>query len=136
MSLSKNINNRYVVIFDGVCNLCNATVKFILKYDKKEQFVFTTSDSKTTQTLLSSFNNININNSVLLVYNNTLYQQSDAVLQIARRLQCFWWMYAFVIVPKSKRDYFYNIIANKRYKWFGKRNSCMISDQKWKNRFI
>jgi predicted DCC family thiol-disulfide oxidoreductase YuxK len=125
-----------IILFDGVCNLCNASVHFILQYEKKERFKFTSLQSEKAQLLLTSFNTEEITDSVILIEKNKMYQQSTAALKIARHLRYFWVLYYLIYVPHYLRDPIYQIIAKNRYSWFGKRDKCMVPDGNIKDRFL
>jgi len=133
-----NFENKSIIIFDGVCNLCNASVNFVIKNDKKEQFLFASFQSDAAKEILLHFNLKNLNGgTVILVEGQKVYEKSTAVLKIAKRLDGpFKAFYAFFIVPKIFRDWVYDFIAKNRYKWFGKRDSCMMPSPELKNRFL
>jgi predicted DCC family thiol-disulfide oxidoreductase YuxK len=126
------------LLFDGVCNLCNASVQWVLLRDQKGVFRFTALQSETGQQLLKraglsheSFN------TVVLVADNQIYTQSDAVLEITRRLGGFWsLLYVFKIIPRFIRNAVYNWVARNRYRWFGRSESCMLPRPEWKGRFV
>ncbi|MBN2261819.1 MAG: DUF393 domain-containing protein [Prolixibacteraceae bacterium] len=130
------MENRPVILFDGVCNLCNASVQLILKYERNKSFRFAALQSIAAQNILSGFANEKISDSVLLVENGKLYQQSDAALMIARRLNYFRHLYFLTYLPKWFRNPFYNFIAKYRYKLFGKKDQCMVPDEQLKKRFL
>ncbi|MFT4968566.1 MAG: putative DCC family thiol-disulfide oxidoreductase YuxK [Chitinophagales bacterium] len=132
------MKNSVVIIFDGVCNLCNSSVQMVLKYDKNAYFSFASLQGEYGQNLLKQ-KNLDAQNydSFLLLENGQLYTQSSAALRVARKLGFpFILLYPFVLVPKFIRDLVYNFIANNRYRWFGKRDSCMIPQPEFKERFI
>jgi len=133
-----NLENKSIILFDGVCNLCNNAVQFIIKKDKKHHFLFTSLQSDAAQELLLHFKLKNSDfDSIILIQNNKVYQKSTAILQISRNLPSFWKLnYAFIIFPKFIRDFVYTIIANNRYKWFGKKDSCMVPTEELKARFL
>lgn len=131
-----NQNEYPIILFDGVCNLCNASVRFILKYEKDEVFRFGTLQSETAQKILEKFKPIKIYNSVIFIENGMLYQESRAALKIARRLKYFWLLHYLIYLPNWFRDPFYKLIAKNRYSWFGKKDQCMIPDENLKKRFI
>lgn len=130
------MENRPVILFDGVCNLCNASVQLILKYERDRNLRFAALQSKTAKSILENFSGEKISDSVLLIENGKLYQQSDAALMIARRLKYFRHLYFLIYLPKWLRNPLYNCIAKYRYKLFGKQNQCMVPNQQIKNRFI
>ncbi len=133
-----NLENKSIILFDGVCNLCNNSVQFIIKNDKKHHFIFTSLQSDAAQEVLLHFKLKNSNfDSIILIQNNKVYQKSTAILHISRHLTGFWKLnYVFIIIPKFIRDFVYTFIAKNRYKWFGKRDTCMLPTQKLKTRFL
>jgi len=133
-----NFENKSIILFDGVCNLCNASVNFVIKHDKKAQFLFASFQSDAAKEILLHFNLKNLDvNTVILVESQKVYDKSTAVLKIAKQLdggnKAF---YAFFIIPKIFRDWIYDIIAKNRYRWFGKRESCLLTSLELKNRFL
>lgn len=129
-------HNRPVLFFDGECNLCNSAVQFIIRHDKKKLFLFAPLQSTAGQDALKQFSG-HVPDSVILFYNNRYFIKSAAGLNILRLLGGGWrFLYAFIIIPRFIRDWVYNIIARNRYKWFGKRNECMIPTPELKERFL
>ena len=133
-----NFNNKSIILFDGVCNLCNNTVNFIIKHDKNNKFLFASLQSDAAKEILLQFNlNKNLLNTIILVQNEQVYEYSTAVLLITKDLNGFWkHLNVFLIIPKKLRDFVYNIIAKNRYRWFGTRSSCLIPSSELKNRFL
>ena len=129
---------KSVIMFDGICNLCNSSVQFILKRDQKEQFLFTSLQSDAAKILLLQYNvKKNSMDSILLIEDGKLYQKSDAVLKICSHLKWPWRVFlAAKYLPVSTRDTLYNFIAKHRYNWFGKKESCTVFIPAYKNRFI
>jgi len=127
-----------IILFDGVCNLCNSSVQFIIKRDKKNQFLFASLQGRTGQEYLRKFNlPADTFNSFLLVEDDHYYTRSTSALRIARSLSGGWpLMYAFMIVPRFIRDAVYNLIAQNRYKWFGKREACWVPTPDLKKKFL
>lgn len=127
-----------IILFDGVCNLCNNTVQFILKRDKKEQFRFGSLQGNAGQQLLQRFHLPTTDfGSFVLVEGDRFYTRSTAVLRMLKRLGGGWsLLYSFIIVPKFIRDGVYNLVARNRYKWFGKREECMVPKPELKARFL
>lgn len=127
-----------VIFFDGVCNLCNASVQFIVNRDKAEVFKFASLQSEFAQVeLFDEASEKRHFQSLVLRIENQLLTKSTAALTIARKLSGGWpLLYAFIILPKFIRDPVYDVIARNRYKWFGKRNECMIPSPALKKRFI
>jgi predicted DCC family thiol-disulfide oxidoreductase YuxK len=129
---------KAVILFDGVCNLCNASVQFVLLRDKKDYFQFASLQSDYGQQLLQKHNLPTQNfDSFVLVENNVVYSQSTAALRVAKYLSGAWkLMYAFIIVPSFLRNIVYNFIGKNRYKWFGKQEECMMPKPEWKQKFL
>jgi predicted DCC family thiol-disulfide oxidoreductase YuxK len=125
-----------VILFDGVCNLCNTSVDFIIRKDKKEYFKF--GALQQSADLLEQFNiSPEYLNSLVLIEDGQVYYKSTAALKIARRLDGpLPILYPFILLPTLLRDPIYNWIANNRYQWFGKGNSCRLPTPEEARRFI
>lgn len=128
----------FIILFDGVCNFCNRTVHFIIKYDKGNQFHFAPLQSTYSQGLLLKFGlNQNELNSVILIEGDQVYIKSDAAIRIAHQLKgwprCF---YYTKWIPKAIRNFFYDLIATYRYRLFGKQKNCMVPDKKIQDKFL
>ena len=136
MSLSKDQNS--VIIFDGVCNLCNSSVTFVIKRDKSYKFKFAPLQSETAKNLISKLNlSTDKIDSIILIENHKYYIKSTAAIRICKELGALWsLMYILILVPKPVRDYIYDIVAKKRYKWFGKKEHCMIPTKELESRFL
>ena len=120
---------KNVIKFDGVCNLCNGFVQFVVKRDKKSYFNFST--------LQDSDNGKKEYQTIILEKTDERLEKSTAVLEIARNLSGPWpYLYLLLLVPKPLRDYVYSIIAKNRYHWFGKKDTCMVPSPDLKNRFL
>ncbi len=130
--------NRKIVIFDGVCNLCNVGVNFIIKRDPNGVFLFAPMQSDISLKLIEKYHKSGFDfNTFLLIKNGVCYERTDAILEIVKDLTGYWSIFRiFRLVPKSIRDYFYNVIAKSRYKIFGKRDQCMVPTQDIRSRFI
>jgi len=131
--------NKSIILFDGVCNLCNSSVQFVLKHDKNKNFLFASLQSDAATKILLQLNKKSFENfdSIVLVENEQLYFKSTAALKIAKNLNGFIQiLYAFIIVPAPIRDYVYDFIARNRYNWFGKKDKCMIPDKEFSERFL
>ncbi len=127
-----------VIVFDGVCNLCNSSVQWVLKYDKNARFSFASLQGEFGQNLLKQ-NALDPKtfHSFILLEGDQLYTQSTAALRVAKKMSFpFFLLYPFILVPKFIRDTIYDYIANNRYQWFGKTDSCMIPDPEVQQRFI
>ena len=132
------VDTQRIILFDGLCNLCNGSVQFIISRDSKGYFKFASLQSAYGQYQLHKFT-IPTNQlySVLLIKDGILFQKSNAALEIAKHLGGLWpILYVFKIVPRFIRDWVYDIVAKNRYTWFGKKDSCMIPSPELKSRFI
>lgn len=132
------MNEQAIILFDGVCNLCNRSVQTVIRLDKKKTFQFASLQSNQGQALLKQYGlSVKELSSFVLIQNNKALTRSTAALTVARQLSGpVNFLYAFIIVPAFIRDAVYNIIAKNRYKWFGKRDACMIPTPELKARFL
>ena len=132
------MNQRPIILFDGVCNLCNGAVQFVIRHDKEEKFLFAALQSSFGQQLLQRHQlPVKQFDSVILLQDEKVYTKSTAALKVARQLNgASKSLYIFIIVPKFIRDAVYAFIASHRYKWFGKTNECMIPTPQLKSRFL
>lgn len=130
--------NKKIILFDGVCNLCNNSVVFIIKRDNKDVFRFAAIETVEGQKLIEKHQiDTSKVDSILLFENDNYYYKSTAALKIARHLKGGYpLLYGFMILPRFFRNWVYDIIARNRYKWFGKKESCMIPTPELKSKFI
>lgn len=127
-----------VILFDGVCNFCNAIVNFIIRQDKQKVFRFATLQSNAGKKLLvqNGFPD-DYCKTFLLITKTHVYKSSTAGLKLYGILPWYWkWTQLFWIVPRFIRDGVYEFISENRYKWFGKKTRCMIPDENVKSRFL
>ena len=128
-----------LILFDGVCNLCERSVQLVIRHDRGGRFRFASLQSRSAQSFLSRFDYRHDElSSVLLIANGVLYRKSRAVLQIARRMDGAWplFYYLFFWVPPFVADPVYNFIGSRRYQWFGKKESCWVPDEDLRARFL
>jgi predicted DCC family thiol-disulfide oxidoreductase YuxK len=127
-----------IILFDGVCNLCNNSVKFILRHDKKEYFFFASLQSDASKNLLLHYNFKNNDlKSIIVIDQDRVYEKSEAILIICKNLGMPWALLGvFRVLPKRWLDLLYDFVAKNRYKWFGKKECCTMTDPAKKNRFI
>lgn len=133
------LKNTSIILFDGVCNLCNSSVQFVLKHDKKKHFLFASLQSDAATKILLQLNEKSFKTleSIVLVENEQIYLKSTAALKIAKNLNGFIKIfYVFIIIPTPLRDYIYDFIAKNRYNWFGKRDKCMMPNKEISDRFL
>lgn len=131
-------NENKIILFDGVCNLCNGAVTFVIKRDKKDYFKFATLQSEIADKLLAAYPVENKKmDSIVLIDDGNKYTKSSAALRIAKYLSGGYpLLYVFMIIPKFIRDWVYSIIAKNRYTWFGKKEACMIPTPALKKKFL
>ncbi len=127
-----------LILFDGVCNLCTGSVRFILRRDSKKQFHFASLQSGPGQKILKALGlSTEELKTFVLIEEGRAYFKSTAFLRVTRRLKGFWQLLAvFLIVPRFIRDVFYDFIARHRYRWFGKRESCWAPTPELRERFL
>ncbi len=128
----------HLIIFDGVCNLCNVSVNFVIRRDKRDLFRFTALQSDMGKRMLRGVNvPAAFSGSVIYVEQGRVYFKSSAVLKILSALGGMYSLwYVFIVVPAFMRDFVYDVVAKYRYRWFGKRSSCMVPDDVLKGRFV
>jgi predicted DCC family thiol-disulfide oxidoreductase YuxK len=126
-----------IILFDGICNFCNASVQFIIKRDPQAQFRFASLQSEAGKKLLTKYKIPQDMNSLIFIDGEKYYTKSSAALTVCKHLKGFWKLfYVFILVPRLLRDRFYDFIARNRYQWFGKKESCMIPTPDIRNRFL
>ncbi len=133
-----NAKPKYVILFDGVCNFCNSSVQFVIKRDPNQQFRFASLQSQYGQQVLAQHQlPQNEFNSFIFIENGEIYTKSTAALRVAKQLSGLWPMlYGFIIIPSFIRDAVYNFIAKNRYRWFGKREACMLPTPQQRQLFL
>ena len=124
-----------IIAFDGVCNLCNGFIQWLIKRDKKQQFRYTTLQSGEGGLLRDA---VDVDgDSVLLIYKEKIYSLSDVALKCASILGGAWTVASWLrFLPKSFRDFIYKWIAKNRYKWFGQKDVCMMPDPSIRSLFL
>lgn len=131
-------NNRLVILFDGVCNMCVRSVQFIINRDKQDVFRFASIQSEIGQDLIKRHSiDIEKNDSMIVIKDEYVRYRSSAILYVLFYLKTMWKLFLiFYIIPTPIRDIFYKIIAKKRYFLFGKKNKCMIPDSSISEKFL
>jgi predicted DCC family thiol-disulfide oxidoreductase YuxK len=133
-----NETGKIILLFDGVCNLCNGLVRFIIKRDKIGKFKFASLQSDIGQLWLKHFGMVQVEyESFVMIMGNAYYSKSTAALKMLKELGGVWKIfYALIIIPRPARDFLYDLIAKYRYRIFGKRDECMIPTPELKQRFL
>ena len=131
------VDQRALILFDGVCNLCNDVVQFIIERDANNYFQFASLQSKSGQSRLPPTSPPPSGDTLVLIEAEEVFVRSTAALKIARRLRAPWpFIGLFLLVPSPLRDWIYNQIARNRYRWFGKREQCMVPSLELRDRFL
>jgi predicted DCC family thiol-disulfide oxidoreductase YuxK len=126
-----------VVLFDGVCNVCNAAVNFIIDRDPEARFCFASLQSGKGRELCAAHGLSEDVRTIVLVEDGAAYTESTAVLRIVRRLGAAWpLLYVAILLPRALRDVLYRFFAANRYRWFGKRESCRVPTPDIRRRFL
>jgi predicted DCC family thiol-disulfide oxidoreductase YuxK len=129
---------KSIVFFDGVCNLCNASIDFILKRDSKNRFLVGALQEDFSKKILSNYSvKQDYLDSLILIEENQIYFKSTAALRIARQLKGLWPIFYLLIgFPLWIRDPVYDWIGRNRYRWFGKKNKCRIASPDEQAKFL
>jgi predicted DCC family thiol-disulfide oxidoreductase YuxK len=128
---------RRIILFDGVCNFCDSSVQFIIKRDLNGAFQFAPLQGETGKKLLNELDLKENLDSIVYIEDDRYYKRSAAALKVCENLGGVWRLFViFKIIPTPIRDIFYDIVAKNRYKWFGKKESCMIPSPEIRSRFL
>jgi predicted DCC family thiol-disulfide oxidoreductase YuxK len=130
--------DKQLILFDGVCNLCNSYVQFVIERDSQNKFLFASLQSDTGQNLLKHFGLETTGfKTLVLLQDKEIYTKSTGALRILKQLDGIWKIsYIFILVPAFIRDFFYSFVAANRYRFFGKKEFCMIPSPKLKSKFL
>ena len=129
---------KKIILFDGVCNLCNSLINKIIRLDSGERFLFAPLQGKKGKEVIKKFNLHKKNiDSIVLYSDKKIKIKSKAIIDIIYNIgPLFRFIMIFKIIPYFILDIIYDIIAQRRYRWFGKRNKCMIPNKNITSRFI
>lgn len=132
------MDTQALILFDGVCNLCNRFVQFVIRHDRRKRFRFAALQSAAGKALLAEHQQgQNLPDSVVLLYKGKMYRESAAALRICKGLDGLWpLLYVFILIPPFIRDAVYRLIARKRYAFFGRSAECMMPSPDLKDRFL
>jgi predicted DCC family thiol-disulfide oxidoreductase YuxK len=139
MELQNLPKEKKIILFDGVCNLCDASVHYVIKHDKNDLFRFVALQSDLGQAILKhiGINASHIDSIILYEPGVAYYYKSSAVAEIAKGLSgIFTWFTLFQILPTGVRDFIYDIIANNRYNWYGKKQECLVPNEEVVSKFL
>ncbi|MFD2518589.1 thiol-disulfide oxidoreductase DCC family protein [Salinimicrobium flavum] len=130
--------NKKIILFDGVCNLCNKTVQTIIKNDEKDVFRFAPLQSDIGLQIVNErgIDTENLDSVILIDPGVAYYHQSTAAIEIAKHLKGYRWLRFFKPLPEGFRDGVYRLIANNRYSWFGKQETCMTPTPELQSLFL
>jgi predicted DCC family thiol-disulfide oxidoreductase YuxK len=130
------MEDKAVILFDGICNFCNAGVNFVIRRDKKDYFRFAPLQSEIGEKWTGDQRNVNMD-TMFLIEDGKMYSKSDAALRVLRRLGSGWQLlYGLIIIPRFIRNFFYDLIARNRYRIFGKSNTCMMPEPGMERKFL
>ncbi|MBC6990332.1 thiol-disulfide oxidoreductase DCC family protein [Hymenobacter sp. BT491] len=127
------------ILFDGVCNLCNGFVQFVIEHDAQGRFRFASLQSEAARVLLSAHGTTvaATPETIVLVEDGTVYTHSGAVLRILRQMSGLWpLLYVGIVLPAAFRDAMYRFVARHRYQWFGRQEACMLPTPELTQRFL
>ena len=128
---------NHIILFDGTCNFCNFWVGFVIKRDAKNVFRFASLQSVIGQELRMKYRVSSGLDSVVLIKNNKVYIKSNAALEIIKQLNGLWFLfYGFKIIPIFIRDWFYDVVAKHRYKWFGQQVCAIAPKTEFMHKFL
>jgi predicted DCC family thiol-disulfide oxidoreductase YuxK len=130
---------KRIILFDGLCNLCEASVQFVIKHDNSDQFRFVALQSDLGQKIIAhiGINSKNIDSVLLYEPGVAYYYKSNAALQVAKNLGGLFHLgTVFRIIPTTLRNALYDYVAKNRYSWYGKKQSCMIPTEELKSKFL
>lgn len=139
MEINDLPKNKKIILFDGVCNLCNASVQYIIKHDKNDVFRFVSLQSELGKKIINHIGIAEMHIDSIILYEPGIayYYKSSAALQIAKNLSGIaTYATIFKIIPTGIRNILYDYIAKNRYKWYGKQESCMIPTPELKSKFL
>ena len=131
-------SSQAILLFDGVCNLCNSTVRFVMRHERRPELRFCALQSEGgTQLLTRHGINTDYLGSLILIEGESVFLTSDAALRLASYLKWPWsWGRAAVIFPRSLRDSAYDVIARNRYRWFGRHDACLLPTAELRSRLL
>ncbi len=126
-----------VILFDGVCNLCNSAVQIVIKNDKNSYYKFASLQSEFAQNFLKE-NNLSTQefSTLILVQDDQYFKKSKAIFKIVKHLPNYSWLRIFALLPLFFTDFVYDLISNNRFRWFGKRASCWLPTSELQDRFL
>lgn len=130
---------KKIILFDGVCNLCDSLVQFVVKHDQQDQFRFVALQSELGQKIIAhiGINDKNIDSVVLYIPGKAYYTKSNAAIQIAKNLGGIFHLGTlFRILPTPLRNWVYDYVASKRYHWYGRKTTCMIPTNELSSKFL
>lgn len=127
-----------IILFDGICNLCNSSINFIIDHDEENHFKFASLQSDFGQQVLMKYGkNTNEFDSIILLKNDTVYQKSEAVVEITKHLSGYWKYFSILgFIPTFLLNFVYDIVAKNRYHFFGKLEVCRLPTPELKARFL
>ena len=132
-------DHKKIILFDGICNLCNSAVQYIIKRDKNDEFRFATLQGEIGQQLINerTIDTSKLDSIILIEPGIAYYSKSTAALKISQSFGGFWKMaYVLKLIPRQLRDIVYDWVARNRYGWYGKKEECMVPTPELKAKFL
>lgn len=138
MAQPRLTRDQPLILFDGECNLCNGSVQFVLKRERCPYYWFASLQSRFGQEILQHYGLPRQGfDSFVLVERGRIYTRSSAALRVTRRLRGLWPLLSlFLFVPRVVRDFTYDVIGARRYRWFGRTQICWANTAEWRSRFV
>lgn len=136
--MAATVDTPPIVLFDGVCNLCEGVVRFVIERDRAAVFRFAPLQSSEGQRLLAEHGLSSLELSTfVLIEGGRHWTRSDAGLHLVRHLRAPWsWLALLRWVPRPLRDAVYGFVARNRYRWFGRKEACLVPGPEWRDRFL
>lgn len=130
--------NKKIILFDGVCNLCESSVQFIIKHDHKDVFRFTSLQSEIGQQISEyiGVSNQNLDSIILYVPGEAYYVKAEAAMQIAKELNSWYKIIGYLSFTGKLGNFIYDYVASNRYKWYGKKDQCMLPSPELMKKFL
>ena len=132
-------NSKQIILFDGVCNLCNNAVQFVIKRDKKDVFRYAALQSEVGQQLTKErgIDTATVDSIILIDPGTAYYTKSTAALEIGKELKGYRTISSILLgIPSKLRDIVYDFVAKNRYKWYGRKDQCMVPTPELQSKFL
>ena len=137
MEISQLPKDKKIILFDGVCNLCDSSVQFVIKHDKKDVFRFVALQSELGKKIVNHIGVSTVDSTILYEPGKVYYIKSDVAFKILKEIGgVYKVLLVFSILPKSILNHIYDYVAQNRYSWFGRKESCLIPTPELQSKFL